>query len=245
MKPIIRKGATAAVTEVTSGQFISIREGEQIEFAMLTGLDEIISFDQHVFWGSEPSQTVMFPCLQVKNCPGCLMGNKPRLRALLLVAHKNDDGQIVPGILPIGLSVVRSLIDLDSAVDGGIKGAQMLLKRTGSGLKTRYTLLATGGRMKRPIDASNIDVEAAVGETNRDAIIAMLREAGHDTAPIEMYDLSSAAATSPKQLRGKHGSQPAPTAAPATAASEPEDVADENEPITGSQEDQEGQDGWA
>jgi hypothetical protein len=244
MKPIIRKGAAAVVTETTSGQFISIREGEQLEFAMLTDLNEVISFDQHVFWGDEPSQTVMFPCLQVKSCPGCLLGNKSRLRALLLVAYKNGDGQIVPGILPVGLSVVRSLVDLDAAIDGGIKGAQMLLKRTGSGLKTRYTLLATGGRMKKQIDTSSIDLEAAVGETDRAAIIQMLEEAGHDTAPVKMYDASSAAAASPKQPLGKHGSQPAPTASVSRTA-EPENVVDENEPVTGSQEDKEGQDDWA
>lgn len=192
-KPIIRKGATAALASTNTGNFVGVGEGEQLEFAPLVGIDEVISFDQHAFWAENPENTVIFPCLQTPDCPGELLGNKPRLRVLILVAYKNDDGELVAGILPIGLSVLRTLVDLDSAIDGGIKNSTMILKRSGSGLKTRYTLVATGGKLKKKVE-HDIDVEEAVGETDRDAIIEMLQENGWDISPIEAYDHKASAA---------------------------------------------------
>lgn len=200
---VVRKGATAALAGSRSSTFIGVGEGEQLEFAMLTPLDEIVSFDQHVFWGDAPENTVMFPCLQTPDCPGELLGNRPRLRVLLLVAYKNDDGALVAGILPIGLTVLRTLVDIDSALPGGIKGATLILKRSGSGLKTRYTLISTGNRLKKTVE-TDINLEDAVGETDRSAIIAMLMNAGVDISPIEAYDSKSA-------LAAAHGKAPGDT----------------------------------
>lgn len=204
--PIVRKGAQAALAR-KSGNFLGVGENESLEFAPIISVDEIISFDQHVFWHDEPENTVMFPCLQEKSCPGCLMGNKPRLRVLILVAYKDEEGTLRAGILPVGLSVLRTLVDLNSAMPNGIRGKTMVLRRSGSGLRTRYTLMATGGTVKNEPE-HDLDPEASVGETDRDEIIRMLVDGEHDVSPIERFD--AAAKKAAKSNKGKPPKEEAP-----------------------------------
>lgn len=173
---VVRKGAKA-LPGGGSNQFLTIKAEQSAIFAPMTDLDEMISVDQHVFWvegGNSPS----FPCIG-KGCPGCEMGDVPRYRALLAVLTKEDG----PKIFGFGIQVARQIGEIASEI-GTIKGKAIKVKRNGSGLKTSYTVVALGREVK--VDGLEVpNLEASIGPTTREAILALLEEAGVSKAVVE------------------------------------------------------------
>lgn len=177
--PVIRKGSSALPREAGSGSFMTNpADGEYTDFVPLSGLDEMISIDQHVFWG-ENGTTVMFACLQDPSCPGCALDNQPRYRGYLEVATQID-GDWQAKIFGFGVSVARSLADLGTMFPSGIEGQVLRLKRKGSGLRTKYMVLNVGKQMKSGLpDPLEVDIEDEVGVMTRERAIELLVENGH------------------------------------------------------------------
>lgn len=167
----IRRGKAALPSPTASGVFLQLADGDTAIVAPMVGMDQLVSIDQHAFWldgGNSP----IFPCLQTEECPGCQLEDTPRYRAFLPVWTKSDGAKI----FSFGVSVARNLTDLEEEV-GSIKGIVIKIKRQGSGLKTRWTILSLGKKVK--ISDDDIpDVEKSLGPTTVEEIRAMLAAAG-------------------------------------------------------------------
>jgi hypothetical protein len=135
-KSIVRKGPSSARG---STDFISVKEDEPATIVPVLGTDGIVSFDLHAYWDINPAVT--FPCIKgsAEKCPGCEQGNKPSYRALLPVL--NGDGEL--RVFAFGISVERQLVTLEEEL-GGLGGLKLRVRRSGSGLSTKYQVINTG-----------------------------------------------------------------------------------------------------
>lgn len=179
----VKKGKEAIKTG-GENQWLKLPAGAGVNIVPLTGLDEMISFEQHSIWldgGNSP----IFPCSQTPDCPGCMIGDKPRARGLLNVMTKNaETEQWEVKVWAFGMSVMKSLAETEEATDNEtIKGHIIRVKKTGSGLSTKYSIVLTTGTAKSmPADSELIDLVPLVGDGDRDKIIASLEEAGKWTS---------------------------------------------------------------
>lgn len=167
-----RKGA-AALDEIKSGtEFISLKDGDIIEVLSLQDASDILSFYQHRIW-LDTGNSPIFPCLQTKDCPGCMIGDRPSLRAMLVVKQKGADTE---SIFPFGIAMFRQLVEIDDAISG-LRGAVLRLSRKGSSAtNTKYNVINTGRRAESP-EEPTIDLLQYIGPSNRNEIINMLVEA--------------------------------------------------------------------
>jgi ribosomal protein L12E/L44/L45/RPP1/RPP2 len=164
-----KKGRPAAAGAPGAGNFLKVSEEDAAVIAPMVNLDDLISLDQHEFWDTNPA--VIFPCIG-DGCPGCELGNEAKFKAFLPVMTKDGD----PKIYAFGISVERQLVELEDEL-GGIRGKVMKVKRTGTGMKTKYMVVALGKSIKID-DTTAPDVIKAIGEPTRESIIKMLVDAG-------------------------------------------------------------------
>lgn len=165
---VIRKGKAAMPTGGNS-KFLKTPEGEAVVFTVLAGLDELISIDQHAFWDSNPA--VIVPCVGA-DCPACKLGNKPKFKAFLPVLTKEDGTKIYA----FGIQVLRQLESLEEEL-GSLVGQVIKVKRYGTGLSTKYTVVAVGKKVAtKGVDVP--DVIEAIGPTTHDEVVAVMVEAG-------------------------------------------------------------------
>lgn len=170
---VIRKGKDA-LPKGGSGKFLQIPEGESVTFTALAGLDDLVSVDQHAFWDQNPA--VIVPCVGT-DCPACDIGNKSGFKAFLPVLTKEDG----PKIYSFGISVLRQLEVLEEEL-GSLVGQVLKVKRHGSGLSTKYTVVAIGKKISIK-DIELPDVIEAIGPTTREEIIKVMVDGGLIDAP--------------------------------------------------------------
>ena len=172
----IRRGREAVEKAIAnSGEtFLKLKDGDSVEIAVIGGVDDIISFDQHSFWIDEGDSPI-FPCLQDDTCPGCMLGDNPQFKAIITVMIKEDSG-MSERLMIFGKSVLRSLVDAEDAIGESLHGKILRYSRKGSKLQTRYSLIPTGRSVKVPelnkVELNPIDY---IGITDRDEIIEALR----------------------------------------------------------------------
>lgn len=143
-KSPFRKGAVEVRGDAT---FVTIKPDEFVQIAPLVGIDEMVSADMHEFWEVNPF--VSIPCFGTNDCPGCRAGNNPKFKAFLPVVTREGEQKVYS----FGISVARQLEDYEAEL-GTIAGKVVKVKRTGSGFKTRYSLVLTG----KEIDVSKFTV---------------------------------------------------------------------------------------
>lgn len=143
---VIRKGPSSARG---STDFISVKEDEPATIVPVLGTKDIVSIDLHAYWEINPAVT--FPCLKgsPEKCPGCENGNKPAYRAFLPVL----DGEGNLRVFAFGVSVERQLVTLEDEL-GEIVGKKLRVRRSGSGLGTKYQVINTGKDVKVEVDAA-------------------------------------------------------------------------------------------
>jgi hypothetical protein len=142
-KTVFRKGSKAATggSDGSNGVFVRVKEDESLSFVPLTNLEDMISVDQHEYWDVNPA--LIFPCLGAAKCPACKSGHKPKYKGFLGVLA---NGEAEAKILPFGLMVERQLVEIGNEI-GDIKGNVFKLRRTGSGLSTKYTVVGVGKKV--------------------------------------------------------------------------------------------------
>lgn len=227
-RSIIRKGASALPMGANDGPFIGLKDGDVLDVVPLIGIDEIVAFDQHAIW-LEDTPSIMVPCLQDETCPCCAINDKPRYRAMIIVQVKGENG-VEEKVLPMGIGLTRDLAELDEAMEGGIKGAILRVKRTGSGLRTRYSIIPTGGRAKKLLDPT-LDLEELAGTTDPDEISALLLRANLVSGGgKELDDDEQEEEAPPRKSRKPKSSKPAPKT---------------GKPVDEENEDEEDDDDWA
>lgn len=165
-KSVLKSGAR------TGGiPFISLKDGDSITVALLTGMDEMVSAHMHEYWDIRPA--IYHPCIGASECPSCQAGHEPRFKAYITVV--TQDGEVK--VLPMGIKVAEQLTDIEEEIGGDLTGKVLKIRRNGSGLKTRYIVSAIG----KEIDVSGYEIPdfiPALGPTNRAEIVKLLRDAG-------------------------------------------------------------------
>jgi len=167
-RSVIRKGKDA-LPQSGESRFLKVPEGEAVTIVPLTGLDNLISIDQHAFWDITPG--VLVPCTG-NGCPACALGNKPSFRAFLPVMTKENGTKI----FSFGISVLRQLESLEEEL-GSLAGQAIKVRRHGSGLATKYTVIAVGKKVPTK-DVEVPDIIAAIGPTDNEGIERVLVDAG-------------------------------------------------------------------
>jgi hypothetical protein len=158
---VFRKGKVSVGSD--GGKFIKLEADKPLGLILLQGMSEFISFDQHAMWHDE-GKSPMFPCIG-KGCPGCAMGDKPRFRGVMPVIEKGDASKTIK-IWTFGKMVAVALQEIEE-VSGSVAGLLVSVKRTGAGLKTRYSVTSTGSRFNISAIVANLpDITKELGPTS-------------------------------------------------------------------------------
>lgn len=171
-KSVIRKGPSSGNGNKT---FIKVKEDEPVTIVPILATSEIVSIDLHAFWQTNPAVT--FACLDgtEDGCPGCELGDKAAYRAFLPVLDNDGDMKM----FAFGISVERQLVTLEEEL-GEITGLKLRVKRTGSGLSTKYQIINTGKTVEVEVSEKEATkfVESNIEVKDHDQILKELREAG-------------------------------------------------------------------
>lgn len=147
---VFRKGkSTAAATG--ENIWVRVKDDESLAIVPLQELEDMVSIDQHEYWDINPA--LIFPCIG-KGCPACAAGNKPKYKGFLGVMA---NGESEPKVFPFGISIERQIGEISDEL-GSIVGQLFKVKKTGKGLTTKYTIVATGKKVDvsavEPIDVT-------------------------------------------------------------------------------------------
>lgn len=155
---VIRKGADKLYSDSGSKSsiFLTLKENDSFSVALLGGLSEILSVDMHSWWDYTPAPHLV--CLGSKaECPSCQLGHEPKTKSYIPVVTQEGE----PKLLIAGAQIINALKELEAEV-GNLNGYVVRVKRTGSGLKTKYVTMGTG----KKVDVSSYtvpDLEPALG----------------------------------------------------------------------------------
>jgi hypothetical protein len=171
-KSVIRKGPSSGRGNKT---FIAVKEDEPVTIVPILPTEQIVSIDLHAFWTVNPAVT--FACLDGtdEGCPGCELGDKAAYRAFLPVLDSEGDMKM----FAFGISVERQLVTLEEEL-GEIVGLKLRVKRTGTGLATKYQVINTGKNTEVEVTEKEATkfVESNIDVKDRDTIESDLRAAG-------------------------------------------------------------------
>jgi hypothetical protein len=168
-KRAVRVGMTPTAVGGDS-MYWSLGENETAQLTLLADLNEIISVDQYAIWDFKPAP-VWVDC--GADDPGPELKLKPSYRAFVPVLV-SIDGKDEVKLWSVGIGIHRNLHEIGEMSDG-LKGLVIKAKRTGAGLKTRYTLVSTGKRVpKLPATIEQDKILEALGPEDRAGIIEMI-----------------------------------------------------------------------
>lgn len=143
------------------------------EVTLLASDNEIVSVDQCTIWDINPAPSWVY-C--GPDDPSHDLGLKPGYRAFIPVLVKGDEEQ-KPRIWSMPISAHRALCDIAEMQD--LKGLVVKVKRTGTGLKTKYVIISTARvvNTNKIADIPNADdIVSRLGPETREEIIAMIEE---------------------------------------------------------------------
>lgn len=168
----LRVGRVPAASD-GGGKFYGLKDGDTATMTVLVDIDEIVSVDQYALWDFNPAP-VWVHCGD--DDPGMDLGLKPGYRAFVPVEIEIEGTKEIR-FWSIGIGLHRELSEIAEMAEG-LKGLIIKAKRTGSGLKTRYSVLSTGKRAKSlPKDLPTVDdVIAELGPEDREGILELLKE---------------------------------------------------------------------
>lgn len=169
---VVRKGPSSGRGNKV---FIAVKEDEPVTIVPILPTEDISSIDLHAFWQVNPAVT--FACLDGTDdgCPGCELEDKAAYRAFLPVLDSEDKMKM----FAFGISVERQLVNLEEEL-GSIVGLKLRVRRTGSGLGTKYHVINTGKTTDIEVSEKEAAkfVESNIEVKDRDTILKELREAG-------------------------------------------------------------------
>lgn len=193
-KSVFRKGADAAPQGGGPTNFLKVTEEEPAVFAPLVTLDELVSIDQHEFWETNPA--VLFPCIG-DGCPACAAGHKPKYKAFLPVVTPAGESKI----FAFSISIERQIESIAEEV-GSLVGVVLKVKRTGSGLRTKYTVISTGKRVKTA-GVTPIDIESEIEVLSGPQITERLEAIGFIDSSSDEEEPAKPAAKPARKAAGK------------------------------------------
>ena len=155
---------------------------EIYEVTILAAMETIVSVDQITLWDYNPAPSWVY-C--GSDDPSHDLNVKPGYRAFVPVLVKGDE-EGKPRIWSMPVSVHRMLCEIGEMAE--LEGLIVKVKKTGSGIKTKYTIVSTGKtadlRKVKDIPSPD-DIIGRLGPETREEIIQMIVErAGKSWAEI-------------------------------------------------------------
>ena len=169
----ISVGAKPSTGGGNGGGWWGPKADEIHEVTLLASDAEIVSVDQCTIWDFNPAPSWVY-C--GSDDPSHDLGIKPGYRAFIPVLVKGDEEQ-KPRIWSMPISAHRALCDIAEMQD--LKGLVVKVKKTGTGIKTKYTIVSTARvvNIKKVEDIpSSEDIINRLGPEDRAGIIAMIEE---------------------------------------------------------------------
>lgn len=162
------------VGDAKSGMFLSVPNDKTVELKVLVNGKDIPSIDQCALWSFfNPSPVWTYIG---EDDPSNDLGVKRGYRAFVQVSYKDDRGEQKVKLWSIPIGVHKQLSELEEVL-GGLKGQVLRVKKSGSGLKTKYTVVSTGKRYKITEKVlSQEEVLDLLGPFTRDEIIDVIEE---------------------------------------------------------------------
>lgn len=161
----VKTGYDPRSDKVEMGNWLNIKPNEVVDATILVEAADIISVDQCAIWledGNSPVWVYTGP-----EDPSHALGVDKRYRAYLPLLV---DGE--PRVWSMGKQAHGSILEISDA-SGSIKGFVIRIKRTGAGLKTRYSIVPKGKR-EDVSEVDEVDVIAMLGPTETSEIEVML-----------------------------------------------------------------------
>lgn len=123
--------------------WLRLADGESVQLAIIGGLDAMLSYHQHTFWGKD-NDTVNFVCVAGDGlkCPGCDLDNDPIWRGFVPVFVKGQGF----AVWSLSATVYKNLEQLQKMI-GDLDGRILGLSRTGTGRQTEYHTTNLGGKV--------------------------------------------------------------------------------------------------
>lgn len=169
----ISVGAKPSTGGGNGGGWWGPKADEIHEVTLLASDAEIVSVDQCTIWDINPAPSWVY-C--GSDDPSHDLGLKPGYRAFIPVLVKGDEEQ-KPRIWSMPISAHRALCDIAEMQD--LKGLVVKVKKTGTGIKTKYVIVSTArvANIKKVEDIPTADdIISRLGPETREGIIAMIEE---------------------------------------------------------------------
>lgn len=151
----------------SGGMYFKLDAGEQTDITLLSGKDDILSVDQCAIWLDDGQSPVWV--YTGDEDPSNDLGVPRNYRAFVSILH---EGEVK--VWSISKTVHNAFLDISDA--GAMEpGATFRVKRTGTGLKTRYSIVPRG--KSKDISSYELpDVIASLGPITSDAVWDMMEE---------------------------------------------------------------------
>jgi len=132
----LKKGYDPRKASSSGGMYFKLDAGEQADVVILSGADEILSCEQCAIWLDEGNSPVWV--YTGGDDPSNALGLPRAYRAYVAIVH---DGE--PKVWSLSKTVHNALLEISDA--GALEaGVVVRVKRTGTGLKTRYSIVPRG-----------------------------------------------------------------------------------------------------
>jgi hypothetical protein len=188
----VKAGYDPRKDEKGGGGWLTIKGGEAVDVTVLVEAKDILACEQCAIWldeGTSPVWVYTGP-----DDPSHDLGVEKRYRAYLPVLVEGE-----PKIWSMGKQAHGQILDVADA-GGSIKGAIIRIKRTGEGLKTRYSIVPRG-KKSDVSKVEEVDVIAQLGPLDPEEVKEMIaKRFGH-----EDYETFLAASRGKKLGRGSKG----------------------------------------
>ena len=151
--------------DAMGGNWLKLESNVPVDVVCLVNADEILTIEQCAIWldeGNSPVWVYTGP-----NDPSHDLHIEKRYRAYLPVLSEGE-----PKIWAMGRGAHMALLDISDS-SGELKGQILRLKRTGTGLQTKYSVLPRGKR-KDVSGIEEVDVLSVLGPLTRAGVIQLL-----------------------------------------------------------------------
>jgi hypothetical protein len=163
----IKKGFDPRKSSTGGGAYFKIDAGEMADVVILSSADDILSCEQCAIWLDEGNSPVWV--YTGGDDPSNALGIPRAYRAYIGILHEGE-----PKVWSLSKTVHNMLLEISDA--GALEpGAMVRVKRTGTGLKTRYSIVPRG-KTKDISDVEAPDIIESLGPITSEGVWDMMVE---------------------------------------------------------------------
>ena len=163
----LKKGYDPRGTSTSGEMYFKLGPGESTDIVILSGADEILSCEQCAIWLDEGSSPVWV--YTGGDDPSNELGLPRAYRAFVSILEEGE-----AKVWSMSKTVHNALLDISDA--GSLEpGVVVRVKRTGAGLKTRYSIVPRG-KTKDISDVKLPDIIASLGPITSEDVWVMMTD---------------------------------------------------------------------